>query len=149
MPEDVLLVKRGEGLFSTDLNSDEALGEIPQGEIVRCKWARPRNVRHHRMFWGLMTVVWKAQTFYADKDDMVDDIKIAVGHFHLYTSADGTRRARANSIAFDKMDETGFSQFFDKAVEFVVTQILPFTDRADLEREVYNILGGPGPDDFR
>ena len=35
----------------------DALRHIANGELVTIELRRPRNIKHHRMFWALMTIV--------------------------------------------------------------------------------------------
>ncbi len=48
----------------------------------------------------------------------------------------------AKSIAFDKMKQDEFEEFYDRAIELITTVILPGINREDVNREVDAILAG-------
>lgn len=132
-------------LVPTDARGIEVIHEIGTNEEVRCVITRPRNLKHHRKFFALIGVVFKAQGFYATQENMLDDIKLAIGHSRQFIGHDGLIRIIPNSISFANMDQSEFEQFYNKAVEFILSKILPAVDKADLEQQVYDVLGEPGP----
>ena len=132
-------------LYPTDMNSIDALNDIAQDEQVRCVITRPRNLKHHRKFFKMIEIVYKQQSFYATEPDMLDDIKICVGHSRTFIGKDGAVRTVPLSISFAKMDQTAFEQFYNKFVKFILEQVLPGVDSKDLEQRVYDMLGEPGP----
>ena len=132
-------------LVSCDSIGDEVLYKIQDGEVLHIKMTRPRNVKHHRKAFGLLNAVFMSQTAYSTLEDMLDDIKIALGHCRVFKGIDGSDRVVPLSISFSSMDQHSFNEFYDRMVDFILTKILPMTDRADLEQQVYNILGEAGP----
>jgi heterodisulfide reductase subunit C len=148
MAEDVLLIKSGFGLLPSDMMSGEFIATLSEGEVVECTIKRPRNVRHLRMFMALRDEVFKAQTFYATKEEVLLVIKDGIGYTRKVVKRNGDIITEPMSIAFNKMDQTAFNQFFDKALELICTEILPRMNKVDLEKRVYEILGGPGPDSY-
>ena len=44
------------------------------------------------------------------------------------------------SISFAKMDQTEFESFYERAMDFLIAEVLPGIDSADLEREVQEII---------
>jgi hypothetical protein len=142
-----LLMQRGDDgvLVACDVTGQEAIGSFGWDEVLTCRITRPRNVKHHRLFFGLLGLVFKSQNYYATSEHMLDDIKIAVGHYEVVPSKFGGTRRRPKSINFNSMDQTAFNEFYEKAMHFILTEILPRMDRADLEQRVYEILGGPTP----
>jgi hypothetical protein len=50
------------------------------------------------------------------------------------------------SISFATMDQTSFSQFYDRALEVITTKILPGVDKQDLTDRVKKIMAGHGPE---
>jgi hypothetical protein len=64
-------------------------------------------------------------------------LKLNIGYFDLVTIPGEvpTQICKLRSISFAKMDEASSRQFFDKAVAFIVADLLPGIDKADLERQ--------------
>jgi hypothetical protein len=136
-------------LEATDIAGIEAIASLSHDELVTVRVTRPRNIKHHRLFFGLLNLVFRSQNYYATTEHMLDDIKIAVGHYETVESKFGGKRQRPKSINFNSMDQTQFTEFYDKAMHFILTEILPRMKQADLEARVYEILGGPQPNDIR
>ena len=142
MPVECLMEASGGKLAPVDMIGVEALDGVPKGTVVKVKWTRPRNVGHHRKFFALIDVVFQAQSRFATKDDLLDALKVALGHYAVWRV--GSREIlRPKSISFAAMDQDAFQQFYDSAVKVIVESLLPNTDRADLEARVHDILDGP------
>lgn len=142
MATDVLLIRQGKGLVACDPISHENLASIAQGEQVVATIRRARNPKHHRKMFALLNEVYKNQDFYATLEGMLDDIKIAVGHCRKEPSktAPGGYRMVPKSISFANMGQTAFEQFYNKAVEFILSDVLPGMEKDDLERRVLEII---------
>ena len=97
------------------------------------------------MYFALLNLVFDAQDTYPTLDGLLDAIKIGLGHCDERTTLDGKLFMVPRSISFASMDQTQFSQFFDRTVNLIITHILPHTTKADLEERVFEVLGEPGP----
>lgn len=133
-------------LVAADQESAKVLEKMHEGESIHVKGSRQRNPGHHRKAFALLNEVYQSQTYYATLEDMLDDIKISIGHCKKVISLQGgVVRYIPKSINWGSMDQTTFEQFYDKMVNFIISEIIPLTKSADLERRVYEILGEPGP----
>lgn len=140
---DIRLAMKGGRLVAADALSAEDLAGIREGETVRAQITRPRNIGHHRWFWALMTAVYHAQqepVAYPTVQHMVRALKIALGLFDTWR-VNGRDVLELRSISFAKMSQDEFSQFSERAVELVLTRIVPHVQRADLEARILDILG--------
>ncbi len=72
---------------------------------------------------------------------------LAIGHSEERRTIGGETYFMPRSISFAKMDQTAFRAFFDRAVELIITKIVPIT-KDHLEQRIYDILGEPGPRDL-
>jgi len=118
-------------------------GELPRiklGAVVRVEIKQPRNARHHRLFFALMNKVFENQETYETLDDLVNVIKIATGHCKTYHKRNGEPIHVPRSIAFHKMDQTQFSEFYAKVVRLVCERIIPGLDDVDLKAEIERIV---------
>jgi len=138
-----------EGIFVKHFNAfrpDDEMAEsimqtIKAGEAVKIKVTRSRSLPHLRLYWKLMQIVWENQETYKEKEDMEEDFRIAVGHCKEVTKFSGEVRIKALPINFNQMDQAEFNIFFNKAVNFLCTEIIPGMDSEDLRRETYELLG--------
>lgn len=123
-------------LVAIDRVASDSLARIPPGDVVRAEIRRIRNIDHHRKFFALLHLIFQNQTVYSDIDDMREDITIAAGHCSRRHMADGTIIVRAKSIAFDKMDQTAFEDFYERVIDIVCREIIPRLNKDDLRREL-------------
>lgn len=142
----VLLAKKLNALYPVGDADRDALNRIGQGEIVSVELRKPRNVKHHRLFWALMSLVWQQLDHdkYPDVESLVTEVKIITGHYtRRDIVVDGTRYPvlTPSSISFAAMDQIAFSDFFEKVCDWVARDVLPGVQRADLVRELEIMTG--------
>ncbi|KKL59225.1 hypothetical protein LCGC14_2217480 [marine sediment metagenome] len=135
MPTSQIMVKRLGALRPTDDSGTEALQKIGDGELVKVSWSRPRNIRFHRKFFAMLQIILANQEHYKSMDDLLDVCKLRIGHVRIVETAKGIERFPA-SISFANMDETEFSAFYDRAVDWVLREVLPGLQRQHLDAEV-------------
>src|SRR5262245_56366856 len=88
--------------------------------------SRPRSSRHHRWFFALLHKVVKEHSWWANEEELLKDLKDAVGHVDILTNPlTGRRRRRVRSISFINMDEDTFIRFRDRCL-FVLKQQLGY-----------------------
>ena len=141
----VFLTKMGVSLYASDPMAEEAIAKIKIGEVIAVEFTRPRNVRFHRWWWGLMSIVATNMPGDYAPEVVCEVIKIRIGHVDVVK----TRQGEAfipRSISFAKLDESGFKEFVDRAIRVIVDDILPGVDSDVLRREVDQMLGSnPSP----
>jgi hypothetical protein len=142
MSEIVFMRRKLGSLRPIDPTSAEILERIPQDEDVKVEITRPRNVRHHRKFFALLNAIYPHQDTYPTRDSFRAAISTALGFGETVKLPDGRTIIIPHSISFAKMDQSAFEQFYDRAVLLIMTRILPGVNRADLDREVADILAG-------
>jgi len=102
----------------------EAIKKLPNGEPVRCKVTRVRNVGHHRKFFALLKhlfEIWEPdernQVGEKNFDRFRDDLTILAGYYKQYVRIDGSTRTEAESISFASMSQDTFEGLFDKMID--------------------------------
>jgi len=128
------------GLQPVDDTGNELVDALALGDVVRVKVTRPRNIHHHRKFWALMQLVYQNQEHYQSIDHMVAAVKVATGHSDALTTKTSDVIYLPKSIAFHKMDQQEFSQFYERVLDLIVKSILPGIDKAELRDEVETFL---------
>ena len=130
-------------LRPVDEAGEEALRKVGQGELVQVEIRKPRNIRHHRMFWALMTIIWenKEREQYPTVEDVAASVKIAAGLRTRIYLPDGQLAFIPGSIAFHKLDQTEFSAFYDRVCDVVAQYFLPSVTSDELKREVETMIG--------
>ncbi len=61
--------------------------------------------------------------------------KLRIGHVTIVQTPQGEERWPA-SISFASMDETAFSEFYERAVDWVLSDVIPGLQRQHLDAEV-------------
>lgn len=118
----------------------DILSHIATGNVVRAEVKRPRNLGHHRKFWALVSMIYENQTRYGSPELLLDAIKVHIGHCETMKLRDGREVLIPKSISFSQMDQTAFDQFWDRVVACVCKDIIPGLKRADLERELLDLV---------
>src|SRR5262249_13540028 len=131
-------------LVPADSLSADAIASIRDREYVTASIRRPRNAAHHRKLWALLQAVFEAQTTFATTYDLLQALKGATGLFETGKTVDGIPWVAPGSIAFASMSQSEFEQFYDKAVDVILTKIIPNAQKVDLEQQVQAILAGYG-----
>jgi hypothetical protein len=133
----------GGSLRPVDANGEEALRRIKAGAIVTVEVKQPRNVRFHRMYWGLIHIVWEnmPEDRYPSPEDLHAAIKIAAGVRTRIELPNGEVGFIPGSVAFHKMDEAAFHKFYDRVCDLVARNFLPGVDQDELRAEVERLIG--------
>ena len=134
----LLLHKTLSGNLATiDDAGKELLAKIGRGEIVSAEIKRPRNIKFHRRFFAMLNLVLANQSHYQSLDDLLDVCKLRIGHVKVIQTKHGEVRI-PKSISFAALDDAAFSAFYDRAVDWVIAEVIPGLRRADLDEEVEN-----------
>ncbi len=136
-----IMVKRLGALRPTDDQGTEDMAKIPDGSLLKVTWTRPRNIRFHNKFFAMMGIVLKNQEHYQSMDELLGVCKLRIGHVTVVSTGYGTV-CWPKSISFAKMDETEFSAFYDRAVDWVLREVIPGLQRQHLDAEVEDQLIG-------
>lgn len=138
-----LAIKHLNALRPADDLGEAALRKIGHGEVLSVEIKRPRNVKHHRMFWALMGLVHDNLDHdrYPTVEDLVAAVKIAAGLRTRIELPNGDIGFIPGSIAFHKMDQDEFSKFYDRVCDLIAKYFLPGVNTDDLRREVEIMIG--------
>lgn len=142
MAQTIFLKRRLGTLSPADRIAENAIADLPDDKWIKAVLTVPRNVEHHRKFFALLQAVFPHQRVYPTLDGLTAAIKCATGHGDTVKLPDGRIVLVPKSISFAKMDQKGFQEFYERAVDLILTRILPNVGREDLDRQVGDILDG-------
>jgi Protein of unknown function (DUF1367) len=132
---DHYLVKTNAGLAAADERTEEALRGLGVGEIVAVKIKRPRNIRHHRLFFALLNAVFENQDKYLSVEGFRFALIIAAGYADE-VRLDGDKVVlKPRSLSFGSMGQDEFAEFYAAALA-AVPRLLPQYEGVDIEREI-------------
>lgn len=128
-------------LRPVDDAGEQVLSGIAHGDLVMVEVKKPRNVQHHRLYWALVTTVFNNQERYPTAEDLHEAIKISVGLRTTIELPNGEVGFIPGSIAFHKMDQLAFNEFYDRVCDAVAKHFLPGVTSEELKREVESMIG--------
>lgn len=99
------------------------------------EFKRMRNARHHDKFFAMMQIIFQNQEHYTSMDDLLDVCKLRIGHVKVIQTARGEERI-PKSISWAQMDQAEFEDFYRRAVDWVLKEVIPGLQRAELDPEV-------------
>lgn len=132
-------------LSEADLSN---MRRVKEGQIIYVEYKKPRNPLFHNKFMSMVRVVFSNQEQYETIEQVMNVIKVGIGHCDMLAvqvEPEGMYEVKIpKSIAFHNMDEIAFNEFYDKAVEFCLSQFLPTVTKAELEEYVNQIASYAG-----
>ena len=139
---EVYLRRTATGLAADDDAAREALRRIKLGDVVRAEIVRPRSVRYHRRFFGMLSTVWRACGDWPDVEALLRELKFRAGLVDEQRVVDrqsGEIIATLQiprSIAFHAMDDDEFRAFVERCIRVICDEMVPGLDDAVLRDEV-------------
>lgn len=144
MAADLLMLRVDDALYPADQTASEYIKKMKQGEYVIATVKRARNPKHHRKAMAIFHTLFLVQDRYATMGQLIDAIKIGTGHCDEYQIRRGRETLTVvapKSISFASMPQDAFSEWYDKAIRYIVTDILPGVSSEELQQEILNALG--------
>ena len=121
------------GLTPYDDNDLQLFRRLKRGAVVKVETRAPRNLRFHRKFFALMRVTF---------DKLLMLLKMDMGCYDVVEIGEH-RFIKPHSIIFAEMDETEFSEFYNKALTCILNNYLTLSSPAELEEAVLDAEGKP------
>lgn len=149
MSTDLHFMRTAGGMRPADQPTVDALRKIKTGAhfvLTLHDQKRDRSLRQHRLFMSLLAKVAEATGKWANNAALLTVLKIALGHCDVVQMLDGENTVVARSIAFDRLSQTKFSEFFRGAIQILESEVFP--DIADMPEctEIFAMLDGSPQD---
>lgn len=133
--------KVGGTLVPDDDETVEQLRKLKAGNVVLVDYRRPRNIKFHRKFMALVSLVYDNQETYSNREALLTELKLQVGHYKEHITLGGKIIYQPKSISFASMDEDEFSLFYSRVVDVVLRFFLTGMSEDELNEMVDSILG--------
>jgi hypothetical protein len=121
--------EKGEwGLFPVDEDGIELMKGVKGGREVTAEVKQSRNPRHHRLYWALIRFIRIHSPVMSGfpESRIHVALKFRCGLVDEMIDLDSGRRvAIPRSIAWESMDQTEFTKFFDDAVQVIANRWMP------------------------
>lgn len=137
MTDKLILMRRTlAGLVPANERAVQFLSRIKIGATLSMpKPKQPRNIRFHNKLFAMLQIILDNQDHYKSIDDLLDVCKLRVGHVHVIGTKHGDVRL-PKSISFASMSADEFAEFYDRAVDWVTSEVIPGLTRSDLDAAV-------------
>lgn len=143
--QSIYLERKGDALWPTDRVSQEKLRKLPEGRMVLCRTHTPRNGKHHRLLWSIAQLIAENSEQWPTAERVVSQFKFGTGHIEevRFMTSDGIWISQINdkSISYEAMSQEEFAEWFERAMDFLFTKMMPGMSRPDLEAAVNEYLG--------
>jgi len=130
--------------YESDIETSRglSLGQKVAGSVAEKKL---RNIAFHKKYWALIRFTYHQMPEMLEdriksEYELHQEIKMQVGLREKRVSLSGREYYIPGSIAFDKMDEDSFSEFYQKAVDVVCKWVLPGNTPEEVERELMEFM---------
>lgn len=137
----IQMMRRGSFLVPIAPTDSNGLDVYPANKPLKVKITQPRSLQQHRLYWSMLDLVAENLDQNITGEDLHEWMKLKLGLCNPVRQRNGDTVMVTQSIAFDKMSQSEFRQFFDKAKLLLITQIIPGLDSEALEREARMMLG--------
>jgi hypothetical protein len=88
----------------------------PMGTDLRGKFAKPRSLVHHRLYWAVLSEIVDATDSWLSIEDLHESIKLHLRMVREVHMINGGVRFVTRSISFDAMDQGEYRLFFKRAM---------------------------------
>ena len=139
---ELLLIRTGMALMGADDESRDRIAKMPRGQALKATIKRIRSLGHLRKFFKLVTFVAQRHPVYDNKVKALDAIKLAAGHVNWTPHpVTGELIPIPKSINFEEMDQDDFDEFYENAVQGVLSHVIPEADREEVDLWVAYVSG--------
>jgi|TARA_R100000544_G_scaffold34719_3_gene21657 hypothetical protein len=132
-------------LVPTDRKSEDLIKALRPGRIVMIRSHAARNGKHHRLLWAVAGLIAENSEHYDDAEHVVEQLKLATGHVkRVWYDVPGLGRIqqiRGASIAYESMSQEDFSAWFEKALIYIQSDMLPGVETETIRKEITEALG--------
>ncbi len=115
------------------------------GEAYKVTIKKPRNGGFHRKYFALLNLT--LQNFpeeyneaYPTLDNLLDEVKLQLGHYELRQTLGGKPFYKLKSISFASMDQDAFEDFYSKTLDILIKWFLKGGDRKTIEEEIIHFM---------
>lgn len=116
----LLVIKNQRGLIPAYNSDYDAYSKIPLNEIFEIEYKKPRNIKFHRKYFSLLKLAFENQSDYNNINDMRYDFNIVLGYYdEIVNKITGEVYKKSKSISFNNMEETEFSELYEKTKDLI------------------------------
>jgi hypothetical protein len=123
------------GLVPCDERDRDLLSKIKIGKQVSVEVKQSRNIGHHRKLFAMLQIILDNQDHYTSVDQLLNVCKLRIGHVETVQTKHGLIEWPA-SISWASMDQSTFEDFYNRAVNWACSEVIPGLATSELNSEV-------------
>ncbi len=125
--------------------TEEKVRSLKFNKVVQVRWEQPRNAKQLALLWVLARMISDNSEEYATPVHVVNQLKFSTGHTvverYKLPVLGWIERTMPASIAYESMSQADFAEWFSRALDVVVADMLPGVSRETIRKEIENSLG--------
>lgn len=123
----------------------EYAAKMPVGETYRVQITKPRNAAFHRKYFALLKLTLdnlpeEYVEHYPTLDNLLDEVKLQLGHYELRQTLGGKPFYKLRSISFASMDQDEFEDFYSRTLDVLIRYFLKGLTTEEIEQEIINFM---------
>ena len=144
MTEIVLVRQANHFIPASEIDLALIEGKIGQGEAIRCKFSKARNLAFHRKYFALMNLAfehwnppidnikYRGQPIEKNFDKFRGDITIMAGFYTSTCNIKGDVQLLPKSISFGSMNEDDFNDLYSKTIDVLIKKVMTNYSKEDV-----------------
>lgn len=128
----LFMVREGMTLKPKSRFDASLLAKFREGVPISADLQERRNEGRNRLYWSVLQAVCDATGKWPNSEALHWALKIKLGYIEEISSIDGEIMIRPRSIAFGRMGEQEFREYFDNAMQVIQTEVCPGLSIDDL-----------------
>jgi len=146
---EILLKKVDNALYPIDDEGGQWLFQCKNGQVLKAKISKPRNIQFHRKYFALLNHAFESYEPTAEYRGVVieknfeyfrEQIQIFAGYGYPVVNLKGEIRYKSKSISFGSMAPEDFEKLYSSVITVILQKVLTSYTEDDLERVVAEIL---------
>lgn len=137
------LVVTSEGFRCATDDDYEKKKTLKRGSVIECTVREFRNYKFHRLYFSLINLSWEyldetqRKFFKDDVNAFRKTVEVAAGHYEpVYSTKRNEWLEVPKSIAFDKLDEAGFHDLYERVKNVIYQVFIPNVNKENFEYEL-------------
>lgn len=110
------------------------------GDVLRVKISQPRNGNHHAKYWVLVNKIFDNQNYLSTPEKLHQAIKCGTGYGETKHRKNGDPYTVYDSISFGAMEQEEFNQYYDRVLDFICSEILPYIEKEEFKKDIEEFL---------
>jgi len=134
----ILLHNTDRGLVPVYGSDYDQKKKLKIGEEYLAEIRKPRNIKFHKKFFALIELCFQNQEVYNNREHMRKQLTMSAGYYDTFVNHKGNTCYEPKSVAFSKMDEAEFSEFYERFCD-TVSEFIGVTNK-DIQIQIHDFF---------